>query len=317
MKWFRTTIIGTCIGLLLYQSSIAQEASPYTENPLSETISISAVILGPFPPYYPPYTILPNTPQVQGVPITTDAGSDTVIFRGLSYPDSIVSLIKNGIIVTEVPASPNGSFEIRLRNLNPGTYTFGIRAQDNTLPTSRLETFTVFITGGITTLIEDILIAPAVSTDKSEVAWGDSINILGKSIPNATVNIIINSESKLLKKALADVDGGWQYTLDTHELAIGDHDIVTRSIIKDGISSLSEKIEFIVGSRNIARKKVLSTYGVNTKCDINADNKVNLIDFSIMAYWYKRDTIPKVVDLNNDGLITLTDFSILAYCWTG
>lgn len=52
--------------------------------------------------------------------------------------------------------------------------------------------------------------------------------------------------------------------------------------------------------------------------DINCDGKVNLIDFSIMAYWYKlRSAPPANVDLNGDGKIRLVDFSILAYHWTG
>ncbi|MFA6385357.1 MAG: dockerin type I domain-containing protein, partial [Candidatus Paceibacterota bacterium] len=51
--------------------------------------------------------------------------------------------------------------------------------------------------------------------------------------------------------------------------------------------------------------------------DLNCDNHVNLIDFSIMAYWYKKINPPEKVDLNNDGKITLVDFSIMAFNWTG
>lgn len=52
--------------------------------------------------------------------------------------------------------------------------------------------------------------------------------------------------------------------------------------------------------------------------DINNDGNVNLIDFSIMAYWWKRpvpDLILPQIDLNGDKQLTLIDFSILAYWW--
>ncbi len=51
--------------------------------------------------------------------------------------------------------------------------------------------------------------------------------------------------------------------------------------------------------------------------DMNCDNHVNLTDYTIMTYWYKRQITPsKGVDLNHDGKITLADFSILMYHWT-
>jgi len=58
------------------------------------------------------------------------------------------------------------------------------------------------------------------------------------------------------------------------------------------------------------------------KADLNGDNKVNLVDFSIAAFWYKRTLSADFVTiekskLNGDGKVTLVDFSIMAYYWTG
>ncbi len=52
--------------------------------------------------------------------------------------------------------------------------------------------------------------------------------------------------------------------------------------------------------------------------DLNGDGRVDLIDFSILAYWWGRAVEPGACyDLNHDGKVTLADFSILAYHWTG
>ena len=45
--------------------------------------------------------------------------------------------------------------------------------------------------------------------------------------------------------------------------------------------------------------------------------KVNIVDFSITAFWYNRPSPPPAIDLNKDGKVNLVDFSILAYYWTG
>ena len=49
--------------------------------------------------------------------------------------------------------------------------------------------------------------------------------------------------------------------------------------------------------------------------DLNKDDRVNLIDFSILLYWWGREN--PSADFNQDGLVNLTDFSIMLYYWTG
>jgi hypothetical protein len=51
--------------------------------------------------------------------------------------------------------------------------------------------------------------------------------------------------------------------------------------------------------------------------DINDDQVVDIKDFSILAFWYKKPNPPKNVDLNGDGKVDIVDFSILAYSWNG
>ena len=54
--------------------------------------------------------------------------------------------------------------------------------------------------------------------------------------------------------------------------------------------------------------------------DLNGDGKVNIVDFSILAYWFKRPltaaAVKQCVDQTQDGKVSLADFSILAYYWT-
>ena len=53
--------------------------------------------------------------------------------------------------------------------------------------------------------------------------------------------------------------------------------------------------------------------------DIDSDTRVNLVDFSILAFWWKRLPLPPETpfDLNCDGFVRLDDFSILAFHWSG
>ncbi len=55
----------------------------------------------------------------------------------------------------------------------------------------------------------------------------------------------------------------------------------------------------------------------NNKPDLNGDGKVNIADFSILAfYWHRTLPLDSPYDLNGDGQVTLADFSLLAFYWT-
>jgi hypothetical protein len=103
------------------------------------------------------------------------------------------------------------------------------------------------------------------------------------------------------------------YTLDTAPLELGGHTTKSKTSPLAGVVSAYGKIvNFTVGN-----KTILNDDKTCRIADLNCDGKVNLVDFSILAYWYKKTPVPEKVDLNNDGKVTLVDFSIMAYYWTG
>jgi hypothetical protein len=49
--------------------------------------------------------------------------------------------------------------------------------------------------------------------------------------------------------------------------------------------------------------------------DLNCDGYVDIVDFSIMYYWFDKSNPPQRVDLSKDGKVDIYDFSIMAYYW--
>ena len=79
---------------------------------------------------------------------------------------------------------------------------------------------------------------------------------------------------------------------------------------------------FKVGTKNIAFEtdtadQTASGQTFDPKFDLNTDKRIDIVDFSILAYWYGRSKPAASADLNHDGVVNLIDFSILAYHWTG
>jgi len=241
------------------------------------------------------------------------------IFRGKAYPSSKVTLLKDGQIAARLPTSPDASFEISLSGLSAGTYNFGVWLEDQEGNKSLTQNFVVTITAGVTTIISGIFLPPTISVDKIEVKRGEILNILGQTLPQAAVTIVINSEEEIIKKTEADKNGIWLYKFDTTEVNYGSHLAKSRADYQNDYSNYSNSVSFKVSNKTIYIPKIKKC---PSKGDLNNDCRVNLVDFSITAYWYKRTLTSYArteIDskLKPDGKIDLVDFSILAYYWTG
>lgn len=66
-----------------------------------------------------------------------------------------------------------------------------------------------------------------------------------------------------------------------------------------------------------AKTPVMKPEKLTGAADLSGDDSVNLIDFSILVYWFERSNYPSGVDLNMDGVVDMIDLSIIAYYWTG
>jgi hypothetical protein len=175
------------------------------------------------------------------------------------------------------------------------------------------------VTAGATTNITGIFISPTIDVDKAQVKKGDNLAIFGQSAPKSSITITVNSSAELFLQAKSDAIGAYLYNLDTSPLEIGSHMTRSKSAVAGEISDYGSTVDFAVGNQNIAKKPKTSTCSLGSKGDLNCSRKVNLVDFSIMAYWYQRTLSGNGLkaDLNHDNKVNLTDFSILASNWTG
>jgi hypothetical protein len=280
----------------------------------SETISLTASVAGSsVGPSTPP---APNPISNNGVPLlAVETGVDEVIFSGIAYKGSTVRILKNGLILNELSTHEDGTFEIPVTNIKPGTYTFGIQAKDPSQLVSSVISKTVYVASGVTTEIGDLAMSPTVTTDKTEVIKNGQILFSGMAIASSSLMITIFANNGIIKNFQAQGNGTWSYVFDTAGLDFGTYTAKVRSKSGTILTQFSEPISFTVGTSNTKRVR---THGVAfNRCDLNNDSRVNLLDFSIMAFWYKRTGFPRKVDLNSDLRVNLTDLSILAYCWTG
>lgn len=254
-------------------------------------ISVTATVPSPIPPEPPP---------------------TAVIFKGIAYPSSTVTIQKDGVTVVQVPADPQARFDITVGSLSAGTYTFGVYATDSLSRQSPSSSFTVTLTTGTTVTITGIFLGPTIVADRTSLSLGETVTVFGATSPSSTVHVYVASDEEREYTTKAGTDGLWTKQLFADDLQTGDH--VARSKAEDPeglISEFSNSVAFTVAS-------VTNPNAGYIDADINMDGNVDIIDFSILLYyWLQRNPANARADINHDSTVNIIDFSVMLYFWTG
>lgn len=244
-----------------------------------------------------------------------------VTFIGKAAPNSLVLVMSGGVIIATSTSISSGDFYLTTGRLSSGNYRFTIYYIDSAGRHSASEIIDLTLNYGHTTTVNNIILSPTLDADKREVKQGELIAIFGEAPPFSEVTIIFTDPSgrQTTSTVFATAGGTYHLDLDTTGMALGEYSVKVKATIGLFTSRFTPPLTFKIGEKTILKEPLPLC---PLKGDLNGDCRVNLVDFSIAAYWYKRPLSAnfrflEITKLNGDGKINLTDFSILAYYWTG
>jgi hypothetical protein len=241
------------------------------------------------------------------------SGDGRVVISGYAYPNSTVTILVDGKFFNTTKANTSGVYSITLDEIARGVYTFGVYASgpDGTKSSTFSTSFTV--TGSRTSALSNVNVAPSILVKPDPVNPGETLTVSGYALPNATVTIENGKLRSTIPKAVtatSNASGFWTTTLDTGSFSNGTYQVRAKSTQTDGASTnWSDHTFYGVGE----------AADVPINADLNRDGKVNLVDFSILLFWWNTsggDSNPPA-DINRDGKVSLTDFSIMLFNWSG
>jgi hypothetical protein len=214
----------------------------------------------------------------------------------------------------KVQTTNSGSFTAVIDEIARGVYTFGVYAEDPNKSRSSTFSTSFTVTGARTSALSNISLSPSVKVSPDPVDPGQALTISGYALPNATLTIENEKEGSTASRktitATADATGQWSTEVSTNGFSVGTYKARARSAQVGGISTgFSNYVFYGVGQSAVRPNNA----------DLNRDGKVNLIDFSILLFWWNTDggTSDPSADINADSKVNLVDFSILLFNWTG
>lgn len=230
---------------------------------------------------------------------------------GLAYPSRTINILLDTETVGSVRTTSAGRFEFTTE-ASPGTATMGFWATDDANTRSITLNSTFDVTQGAITNISGIILPPTLRIANANVNPGDTVTVSGQSVPLSNVELHVNN-SEVVESATADAVGRWSIALNTGRLRVAEHTLRARSVIGTPPlttqSSFSSALQLFVGVDG----------RVTTPSDLNRDGNINLVDFSILIFWWGTagGNSDPAADINGNGRVGIEDFSILLFNWTG
>jgi hypothetical protein len=163
---------------------------------------------------------------------------------------------------------------------------------------------------GSTTIVSGIFLGPSIEVDKTEVQLGQQVTLSGETAPGSAVTVTVSSTQSHDFSVVAASDGTWSRVINTESVGTGQQIAKARAVANNStISAYSPTVSFLVNPYDPTTGKAPS--------DINIDGASNLIDLSILLfYWHQYNPRNPRTDINHDGYVDIVDFSILLFQWT-
>jgi hypothetical protein len=238
-----------------------------------------------------------------------------------AYPNALVTILDNGVATTTYRATPGGDVSTRLL-LTPSDHQLGVFAIDEFGRYSATFSSRITVRANDNFNFGTIFLSPTIEIDKSTVKRGDTLTITGSTYPNSTITIftapdILFTSSVRTVQVIAGANGRYAFLLATKDLNLGTYFIRARGANGKMVSDMSRTLQFVVGNTSQPVEPL-----VCAPADLNNDKHVNIVDFSIATFWYKKVLTGAFIEkekncLNGDGKVDIYDFSMMAYYWTG
>lgn len=234
---------------------------------------------------------------------------------GFGPPSGIATIVLNGSTIATEPIDPTGNFYALLTNLPTGNSRLSIYATDRHGRNSAWYDTRTTIINGQQQSITDALLPPTLTLDPKVLSRGTDIVVTGSTYPHSHIQIDSTAGGPKNIQLTTSSNTEWDFstTLPTHTLPPGSYLLSATATVNNQTSNKSLPAQFWLD----VPPDLPPQAGIGYCGDYNRDNKINIIDFSILIYWFGKDTVPADVDCNKDSIADLVDFSILVYYWTG
>lgn len=239
----------------------------------------------------------------------------TVIISGFAYPGTDVTIKQNGEIISTAPADSAGTFSTTIENIEPGIYTYAIRGEDSEGRQGPASNVTVSVSAGVTTAISGVYLGPTFDVTDRQITLDEVTILQGITAVDSDVTLYVTAanDRQTTYNKQANQQGIYLKSILGSSLGEGRYTAHSRAVATDGTISDTSKTVTL----RVSPTEDTSECADSLDSDINCDQAVDLVDFSILLFWWNRTNPDNArADINGDRFVDIIDFSIMLFYWT-
>ncbi len=223
-----------------------------------------------------------------------------VSLKGFAFPFANISILRDGVSMGVIRADARGAWYTTLPPHTPGAYLFTLFANDSEGTRTSTSFSTTILPGGVAS-IEALFLPPTVRVS----SVGQSLLVQGMSTPGGSI-VLRDKIAEIGIREEIPQSGAYQFSLSREDVRT--HSAAAAVLFYEGV----ERGKSALVSLSLPAPVIsVATF------DLDDDDSVGLVDFSILMYWYEKESPPADIDFNKDGAVNLQDLSVMAFYWTG
>jgi len=130
--------------------------------------------------------------------VSIGVGDTILTLKGLTSPDSQVTIKESGAVVGTTVAGVDGSFSKSLLNQTSGMHTVSIYSTDKNGLTTATVTYSISLTAFAETTLANIILPPTISLAQSQVIKGENLGVSGLAVPSSTITLVVTNSVDIL-----------------------------------------------------------------------------------------------------------------------
>mgnify|MGYP001587717849 FL=1 len=222
------------------------------------------------------------------------------IFYGAAFPMGSILIYESSILIRQEDINQtDGSFSLEFSTEKTANIKYDFIFVDKEGLSAPVKSISTELSQN-EIIKENVSPPPTISLERTTVGRGESILINGSGVPGATVEIIVDGDTR--KTVTVAKSGHYSAVVNTilEKLGLGSHQVSVRQ------KFLGQN--FTTGP-SLVKRFVVTQIG-RIPGDFNEDGRVDIADLSIFIAQRNDPRRMNNFDLNADGKINIVDFSI-------
>ena len=244
--------------------------------------------------------------------------SSIIVIEGKTIPNAKIKILKDGKILIYTKSDNEGNFSQNVYGFYYGNYSFGIIAEAKDKESTNIVNFNLDLKPGNYISVSSVYVSPTIGLS-GNLKIGEDLFVEGYGLANSDMQIILYNKAEqkenILSTIKTDKHGYYSFKFNTKNTKEGDYLIRSKNIIEENVIGTSKYLDITLSKTNEEINNS-ENYKHKVRCDLNGDDNVDLVDFSILLFYWLKNNYPEG-DFNSDKIVDIKDFSIMAYNWTG